>query len=80
VAQRCCDPPGNTTLAMTTDRIRRFIVEELSWQGEELTDDFPLLENQVIDSLGLFRIVGFLETEYECRFPTINSCPTTSPR
>jgi acyl carrier protein len=54
---------------MTTDRIRAFIVDELGWQGEVLTDDFPLLENQVIDSLGLFRIVGFLETEYGVQIP-----------
>jgi acyl carrier protein len=48
----------------TTDRIRSFIVDELGWRGETLTDDFPLLENRVIDSLGLFRVVGFLEAEY----------------
>jgi acyl carrier protein len=47
-----------------TDRIRTFIVDELGWRGPTLTDDYPLLENRVIDSLGLFRIVGFLETEY----------------
>lgn len=48
----------------TTDRLRNFIVTELGWRGEELTDDYPLLENHVIDSLGLFQIVGFLESEY----------------
>jgi len=49
----------------TTDRLRNFIVNELGWRGAELTDDYPLLENHVIDSLGLFQIVGFLETEYD---------------
>jgi acyl carrier protein len=46
--------------------IRKFIIEELRWLGPpaQLTDDFPLLENGVIDSLGLFRIVDFLESEY----------------
>lgn len=53
----------------TIDRVRRFIVEELGWRGPELTDDFPLIENRVIDSLGLFRIVDFLETEYGVRIP-----------
>lgn len=49
---------------VSTDRLRAFIVDELGWHGAPLTDDFPLLENRVIDSLGLFRIVTFLETEY----------------
>ena len=49
-----------------TDRVRDFIVDELHWNGpkDQLTDDYPLLANGVIDSLGLFRIVGFLESEY----------------
>jgi acyl carrier protein len=49
---------------ITTDRLRSYIVDELGWRGPELTDDYPLLENHVIDSLGLFQLVGFLETEY----------------
>ena len=48
----------------TTDQLRNFIVTELGWRGDELADDYPLLENHVIDSLGLFQIVGFLESEY----------------
>jgi acyl carrier protein len=45
------------------DRIRDFIVDELGWRGEraELTDDYPLIDNDVIDSLGIFQIVTFLE-------------------
>ncbi len=54
---------------MVTDRLRIFIVDELGWRGPALSDDFPLLENRVIDSLGLFRIVDFLETEYGLRIP-----------
>ena len=50
--------------ADTVDRVRRYIVDELGWTGPELTPDFPLLENRVIDSLGLFRIVAFLEEQY----------------
>jgi acyl carrier protein len=48
----------------TQDRLRNFIVSELGWRGGEIADDYPLIENHVIDSLGLFQIVGFLETEY----------------
>jgi acyl carrier protein len=49
----------------TTDRVRDFIMDELRWRGNraDLTDDYPLLENGVIDSLGLFRIVEFLESQ-----------------
>lgn len=51
---------------MSTDqRIRDFIVSELKFQGspEDLTDDYPLLENEVIDSMGIFQIVSFLESD-----------------
>ncbi len=48
----------------TTDLLRNFIVTVLGWLGPELTDDYPLIENHVIDSLDLFQIVGFLETEF----------------
>ncbi len=56
-------------MSATIDRIRGFIVDELGWRGPELTADFPLLENRVIDSLGLFRIVGFLEDSYGVSIP-----------
>jgi len=48
-----------------TDQLREFIVSELGWSGAELADDYPLLENHVIDSLGIFQLVGFLEAEYD---------------
>ena len=51
---------------MTEDTIRRFINEELSGETvvPALSDDFPLLERQVLDSLGLFQLVGYLESEF----------------
>lgn len=52
---------------MTTgQRIRTFIQEDLN-KGrvrDELTDDYPLIENNVIDSLGIFEMVQFLEREF----------------
>lgn len=47
--------------------IRNFIASELSWDGSagELTADYPLLEKEVVDSLGIFKIISFLETEYD---------------
>jgi peptidyl carrier protein len=45
------------------DRIRRFILVDLNWRGdpEELSDHYPLIDNDVIDSLGIFETVGYLE-------------------
>lgn len=57
------------------DRLRAFIVDQLGWRGEYLTDDYPLLENRVIDSLGLFRIVSFLEDEYGVRISDSEMVP-----
>ncbi|MEY2448846.1 MAG: hypothetical protein QOH79_2322 [Acidimicrobiaceae bacterium] len=52
----------------TEDTLRRFIVEQLTYAGDAaaLEDvDYPLLENQVIDSLGLFHMVNFLESTFD---------------
>jgi acyl carrier protein len=50
----------------TQARVRDFIFEELNWNGEpaKLTDDYPLLENRVLDSLGIFTLVSYLEDEF----------------
>lgn len=50
----------------TTDAIRDLIIDDLGWVGDrsQLTDDYPLLENEVIDSLGIFQIVTFIESQY----------------
>ena len=49
-----------------TERIRDFLIEELHWQGSrsELTEDLPLIENHVIDSMGLLRLVAWLESSF----------------
>jgi len=48
------------------DLIREFIMTELHWTGsaEELTLDYPLIENHVVDSLGLFSLLAFLEQRF----------------
>ncbi|MYS80783.1 acyl carrier protein [Embleya scabrispora] len=45
------------------DQVRTFIVEDLGWEGPraELTDDLPLIEKGVLDSLGLLSLVTHLE-------------------
>jgi acyl carrier protein len=47
-------------------RIRTHIVDELGWTGppEELTDQLPLLERRVLDSMGIFELVTFLEDAF----------------
>lgn len=46
-------------------RLRAFIVSELraSVPPADLTDDFPLLKNYVIESMGIFLLVGFMEEQ-----------------
>jgi acyl carrier protein len=48
------------------DRVRRFIVDDLGWEGtaDELTDDLPLIQSGAIDSLGILTLVEFLESNY----------------
>jgi acyl carrier protein len=48
------------------DKIRYFILDELQAGNPhtDLTDDFPLLEKEVIDSMGIFQLVGFIEEEF----------------
>lgn len=57
------DKGGET---VDVDSLRNFIVRELHWDGtpEELTLDYPLIENHVVDSLGLFMLVSFVEEQF----------------
>lgn len=51
---------------MIEEKLRNFIISELRWNGpqEELSNDYPLIERRVVDSLGLFRMVLFVEGEF----------------
>jgi len=53
----------------TREAVRDFLIAQNRWHEprEQLTDDYPLLQNGVIDSLGLFRLVSFLEDTYGLR-------------
>jgi acyl carrier protein len=48
------------------DRIRDFLIEELHWAGsrDELTEDFPLIQNHVLDSMGLLRLIAWMEPTF----------------
>ena len=51
---------------MDAERIRDFLVEDLHFgvPRSELTGDFPLIEARVIDSMGLLRLVAWLESTF----------------
>lgn len=50
----------------TVGRVRRFIVGELGWDGSpsDLTEEYPLIAEGALDSLGIFQLVSFIESEY----------------
>jgi len=49
------------------DLIRQYIDDELAKDvlREPIRDDDLLLERQILDSLGLFQLVGYLENEFD---------------
>jgi acyl carrier protein len=49
------------------EHVRRFLIDELDFIGDEdeLTDDYPLLDAGVLDSLGIMTLVEYLEAEFE---------------
>jgi acyl carrier protein len=53
-------------MAEGAERIRDFLIEEANWTGPryELTDELPLIENGVVDSMTLLRMVAWLEEEF----------------
>jgi acyl carrier protein len=47
------------------DKVRAFVLEYAAGHGvTEVKDDEPLLKNKVIDSLGVFRLIDFLEETF----------------
>ena len=53
----------------TTAKIKQFIVDEFmpDVPVEDLDDDFDLLTGGVVDSLGLLKVVAWLEDEFDIR-------------
>ena len=51
----------------TTQKVKQFIVDEFmpDVPVEELDADFDLLTGGVVDSLGLLKVVAWLETEFD---------------
>jgi acyl carrier protein len=52
---------------MIEDRIQRFLIEELHAPPSNLTRDYALIERGVLDSMGLFQLVSFIESSYHIK-------------
>ena len=52
--------------AAIADALRTHIREEIAYDraGLTLTDDFPLVEQGIIDSMGILRLVTFIEENF----------------
>src|SRR5438046_8963149 len=67
------------------EKVRAFVLEYAAGKGlTEVKDDEPLLTNNIIDSLGSFRMIAFLEETFPLtiedtdmvpeKFQTLNDC------
>jgi acyl carrier protein len=65
-------------MAQPAEQIRDFLIDEANWDGPraELTDDLPLIENRVIDSMLLLRLVAWLEAEYRVAIDDADVVPS----
>ena len=61
----------------TSTRIRDLVIRHTQWTGspEELTDELPLIEGQVIDSLDLLTLISALEEEFDLEIPDEDLLP-----
>lgn len=57
--------------ALSPETLRRFIFDEIGCdvKQDEITADFPLIRSGVLDSMGLVRMVAFVETSIGSRLP-----------
>jgi acyl carrier protein len=53
-------------MVQPAERVRDFLIEEAHWDAPraELSDELPLIESRVLDSMLLLRLVAWLESEY----------------
>ncbi len=53
------------------DIVRELIVKDLGWTGnvKDLTPDYDLIENDVVDSLGIMKLVALIEERFGTEVP-----------
>ena len=51
----------------TEEQIKDLMASNLHWSGSwaEVDVDYPLLENQVVDSLDMIKLISLLEDEFD---------------
>ena len=51
----------------TAQRIKQLMTENLTYSGSwsDVDEDYPLLAKQVIDSLGMMKLVSLVEQEFD---------------
>lgn len=71
--------PTASTQSTLKEQLREFILENLAQpQGiSSFTDEEPLMETGIIDSLGIFRLVSFMEDQLGVRVSDEEINPTT---
>ncbi|MGH2852307.1 MAG: acyl carrier protein [Solirubrobacteraceae bacterium] len=59
------------------ESVRDFLISEHYWQGArgELRDDLPLIGDRVIDSMGLLRLVAWLEEQFGVKIDDTDVVP-----
>jgi acyl carrier protein len=59
------------------NRIRKLIVENLDWAGSpsELTPDYDLITNHVIDSLDMLKLISLLDKELQIKIDDTELLP-----
>lgn len=65
-------------MADAREQIREFLIADSGWTGsrESLTDELTLIENRVIDSMGLLRLVSWLEDTFGVSIPDEEIVPS----
>lgn len=58
-----------TSTQEITSRVTQFIMSDVASVPPEIppAPDFPIIENGLVDSLGLFKVIAFAEEQFEVR-------------
>jgi acyl carrier protein len=79
LARAACQPVERwRELVSTQQQIQALIIDNLNWTGsrDELTDDYPLIEKHVIDSLGMLKLIPLLEDAFGIEVDDEDLVPT----
>ena len=60
------------------EQIKQLMADNLQWSGSwsEVDEDYPLLEKQVVDSLGMITLISLLEEEFDVEIDDRDVVPT----